>query len=71
MRETATEVIEANQRRERHGMGGSEGRMAAWVVARAVARAAVVAAEVCLVAEGMGAVTMEQVKVEAHEAEVV
>ena len=42
MREIATEVTEANQRRERHGMGGSEGRVAAWVVvARAGARAEV------------------------------
>jgi len=40
-----TEVTEANQPsyqpRERHGMGGSEGRVAAWVVVRAGTRAEV------------------------------
>ena len=41
MREIATEVIEVKQRKERDGMGGSEGRVAARVVVRAGARAEV------------------------------
>jgi hypothetical protein len=41
VREIATEVIEVKQRRERDGMGGSEGRVAARAVVRAGSRAEV------------------------------
>ena len=48
-REGVTEVTEAIQRRERHGMGGYEGRVAAWVVVRAGAREEVRVAAVAMV----------------------
>ena len=48
-REGVTEVTEANQRRELHGMGGCEGRVAAWVVVRAGAREEVRVAAVAMV----------------------